>query len=260
MKSFRILTVFLVCFLYVVSLKTTAFAQDQQIVAGAGPSTEICKLFFSDFNHLTGNNNYSFTVMDGSVKHKGGILNSDRFLFGRTGRPLTEKEKALGKEQIFLAKVPIAFAKGLEVDTSQLTMKNIEQIFKREITNWNELGGSDAPILLVGREPSEALFMTLKGDHSFFNNLAFDKVFKKDHEVVNFLSSPLGRHAIAFGARPNFPTPNLLQVDNFSAGVKVGLVYDLSNKEHPVVKKAQEYAGSQEWAKHVRQTDMLAVK
>jgi hypothetical protein len=258
MKSSRLPTAWFTLII-VLLLSTTAYAQNKQIVAGAGPSTEICKLFFSDFDSSIDGKEYSFTVMDGSVKHKGGILNSDKFLFGRTGRPLTDKEKALNKEQIFLAKVPITFAKGLEVNIAQLTMKDIERIYLREVTNWKTLGGPDAPILLVGREPSEALFMTLKEDYSFFKGLKFDKVFKKDHEVVKYLSSPLGRYAVAFGAKPNFPKPNILDVNDFSEGVKVGLVYDLKNSEHPVVKKAQEKAASKQWIEKVMSTEMLPV-
>jgi len=112
---------------------------DEQIVAGAGPSTEICKLFFEKLNQLDkAKSGYNLAVKDSSVKHKGGILNSEKFLFGRTGRPLARKEKALGKDQIFLAKGPISFAKGLEVDLDQTDMsrsgKYIPGILPRGMT------------------------------------------------------------------------------------------------------------------------------
>jgi len=258
--SLRFYASIYVCFISLLMLNTPAFAQNKQIVAGAGPSTKICKLFFAEFNQLDGINDYSFSVMDGSVKHKGGILNSDRYLFGRTGRPLTKAEKALNKEELFLAKIPIAFAKGLEVNVSQLSMEDISKIFTGKIKNWQEVGGPNAPILLVGREPGEALFITLKEQYPFFKNVAFKAVFKKDHEVVNFLTSPLGRHAIAFGAKPNFSEFNLLKVTNFSSGVNVGLVYDLKNEDNPIIQKAIKFAGSKEWSELVKETDMLSVR
>lgn len=245
---------------YIISFSlfsTNAFAQEKQFVAGAGPSEEICKLFFSQFNKLDGVGNYEFLVMEGSVKHKGGLINSDSYLFGRTGRPLSEKEKALGKEQIFLAKVPIAFAKGLEVDVSQLSMEDLEKIFTRTIMNWKEVGGPDAAILVVGREESEALFMTLKEEYPFFKDVKFDRIFKKDDEVVNFLSSPGGKYAIAFGAKPNFTPYNLITVGDFSTGVRVGLVYDLKNKNNPVIQLAERYADSSDWKEMVDKTAML---
>jgi len=176
-----------------------AAAQERQIVAGAGPSEEICKLFFTKFNELEGVEDYRFFVMEGSIKHNGGILNSNKYLFGRTGRPLKEEEKALGKKEIFLGQVPIAFAKGLEVNVSKLTMEQIEKIFTGQIKNWQDVGGQDAAILLVGREPTEALFLALKEEYPSFKEVQFEKTFNRDDEVTQFLSSPYGRHAIAFG-------------------------------------------------------------
>lgn len=254
---------FLILFASLFSLSlfaTHAFCLDTQIVAGAGPSTKICKLFFTEFNQLDGVQGYKFLVMDGSVKHKGGILNSDKYLFGRTGRPLTAEEIALGKEQIFLAKVPIAFVKGLEVNVPPLSMDDIQKIFTREITNWSDLGGPDATILLVGREQTEALFMSLKEEYPVFKNVTFDKKFKKDDGVIQFLSSPLGKHAIAFGAKPNFSKYNLLEVEGFASGVSVGLVYDVKNKDNPMIKLAEEYAASSDWTNEVDKTPMLIIK
>ena len=235
-----------------------AIGQESQVVAGAGPSTEICKLFFDKFNKLEGAKSHTFSVMEGSVKHKGGILNSDNFLFGRTGRPLTEDEKALGKEEIFLAKVPVSFAKGLEINIDRLSMEEITKIFTKDIVNWKDVGGPEVPILLVGREPSEALFMSLKNEYPFFKEVTFEKVFKKDHEVVKFLTSPPGKNAIAFGAKPNFTEFNILNVEGFSSGVSVGLVYDLKNADSPIVQLAKDYATSLAWGKEVTKTSMLS--
>ncbi len=242
-----------------VCLVNPAFAIESQIVAGAGPSTKIVDMFFKDFSKLPVCADYRFTIMERSVKHKGGIQNSDSFLFGRTGRPLNADESALGKEEIFLAKVPIAFAKGLEVKVSSLTMAQVEQIFTRKITNWSKVGGPDAKIVLVGRESTEALFKVLKADYPSFKSARFDKTFKKDHEVVKFLTSAQGRYAIAFGAEPNFTKFNLLKVKSFSSGVQLGLVFDNKNSAHPVILEAQKYAGSADWKKQVKTTKMLPV-
>lgn len=252
------LFLFLLVLLFTV-LVNPALAIDKQIVAGAGPSTKIVDLFFEDFSKQPACANYNFTIMERSVKHKGGIQNSDAYLFGRTGRPLNAKEMALGKDDIFLAKVPIAFSKGLEVKTSPLTMVQIEQIFSREIVNWAKVGGPDAKIVLVGREPTEALFLALKEEYPAFNKVKFDKIFKKDHEVVKFLTSPQGRYAIAFGAEPNFKKFNLLEVNDFTSGVKLGLVVDNKNHQHPVVMAAQKYAQSPEWKNQVKKANMLPV-
>lgn len=248
------------CLFCVLSTTNLAFSLENQIVAGAGPSTEICKLFFDKFNKLSEPEGYKFNVMDGSVKHKGGLLNAEKYLFGRTGRPLTDKEKALNKEQIFLAKVPITFSKGLEVGVDSLTMDEVTKIFSKEIVNWKEVGGVDAPILLVGREPTEALFMTLKNEYPFFSQMEFQEIFKKDNEVMTFLTSPAGRHAIAFGAKPNFKIHNQLKVEGFESGVSVGLVYDNKNADSKIIQLAKEYSASQDWKDEVAKTSMLNIE
>ena len=46
----------------------------------------------------------------------------------------------------------IAMIVNNENTVSDLTIEQIASIYKGEITNWNEVGGSDAPIVLIGRE------------------------------------------------------------------------------------------------------------
>ncbi len=241
------------------ALPVSALAHHDQIVAGAGPSTKVAELFFQHFSKDPACKDYTFSVMPSSIKHKGGLLSSDKYLFGRTGRPMTAEEKALGKSELLLARVPIAFASGLESEANHLTLEQLKQVYTRKVTNWKELGGNDAPILLVGREAGEALFMILKEKYSFFQQVKFDKVVKRDHEVVKFINSPLGANAIGFGAKPNFQLYNLLPVEGFSAGVALGLVYDNKNADDPIIKAAIEYAKSAEWKALLKNLDMLPV-
>lgn len=135
----------------------------------------------------------------------------------------------------------------------------MEQIYTRKITNWKQLGGKDATIVLVGREEGEALYSELQKQNRVFNNLQFDQVFNKDHEVVKFLGSPAGAHAVSFGAKPNFEAYNLLAVKGFSAGVALGLVYDLENRDNKIIKAARKYAKSRTWKKQLKRIDMLPV-
>lgn len=222
-------------------------ATQYQLVAGAEPSTKIAELFFQSFSKDPVCRDYVFSVMEKSINHKGGILSSDKFLFGRTGRPLSSAEKTLGKEEILLGKVPIVFAKGLETQTDRISLKQLELILTRKITNWKQVGGISAPILLVGREKTDALLCALKKDYPFFNNIEFDIVFNKGSDVVKFLQSPAGATAISFGAKPNIPSYNLLTVDNLSSHSTLGLVFDLKNSENPVIIAAQKYARSAAW-------------
>lgn len=239
-------------------ITSTAMALDKQVVAGAGPSTKVVELFFSKFCLQPCAQGYEFVVPPMSTKHAGGIKNSGQYLFGRTGRPLNSKELGLNKKEIYLAKVPIAFAMGDGSKIRSLSMDQVKKIFLGEISNWKELGGPDVDIVTVGREPTEALFTELKGEYPFFKDAKFDVIYKKDHQVVEFLKSPVGQFAIAFGAEPNFSEVSTLEIDGgFEAGVRLGLVYDQTNQDHPLIKAASDYAKTDEWHNLVAQASLI---
>ena len=137
------------------------------------------------------------------------------------------------------------------------SMSELERIYRKKITNWKEVGGPDAPITTVGREENEAIFSEMKKYYFFFRQASFDKTFNLDNEVIDFLRTPSGRYAIAFGAAPNCWGMNILTIkEGLRAGVRVGLVYDLKNLDHALVKVAQEYAASDEWRNVIKKSQL----
>lgn len=236
------------------------FALEKQMVMGAGPSTAVTALFFEHFSKTDAAKGYQFEVVPRSIKHAGGIKASNKYVFGRTGRPLNEKEKALNKRDLFIARIPLSIVVGRSADVDALSLKQLEKIFTGKITNWKEVGGADHEIIVVGREKTEAAFGVLKKHYPFFKGSNFTKVFTRDHQVVNFMKSKQGQYAISFGARSNFEDQYHLQVKNFEVGVSLGLVYDLSNAQHPLVKSAQAFALSATWNKIVSNSDFLPPK
>ncbi len=71
---------------------------------------------------------------------------------GLASRSLKDEEKAKGAVEHIVALDGVAVVVNLENDVTDLTVEQIAQIFTGEITNWSELGGSDAPIAVYGRE------------------------------------------------------------------------------------------------------------
>jgi len=71
---------------------------------------------------------------------------------GLSSRSLKEEEKAEGLMETVLAYDGIAIIVNPENPVSDLTMEQIASIFTGEITNWSEVGGKDAEIVLIGRE------------------------------------------------------------------------------------------------------------
>ena len=257
MKGLRffILSLFLAVFLPV-----PAGSVEIEMVAGAGPSTQIVSIFFKEFSKLPAADGYEFLVPRRSTKHAGGILASGSYLFGRTGRPFNAEEKQQGKEEIFLAKIPISFVVGSRVGIKQITEKQLAAIYTGEITNWKSLDGPDARIYLVGREKTEAALNELLLSYRFLARANFDKILIRDHQVVNFIESFEGKFGLAFGVKPNFKSKYLLDVAQLKAGLKVGLVYDVKNRQHPLVAAVKEYAASSAWHEIVLQNDFLVVE
>ncbi len=221
--------------------------QRTEPVYGAGPSTQIVSLFFEYFAKRPEAEGVGFLVPERSTKHAGGIRASNQYLFGRTGRPLTEQEKARNKFEIYLGRVPVGFVTSPAVTLPPLTSADIEKIYSGEVPNWSGLGGPDAPVVLVGREKTEAVLLVLSKYFPSLIDADYHQTFKRDHAVVNFLSSPAGRYAIGYGAVSNFDGLNVVELQGPALGVNVGLVVDKRNLNDPLVEAVERYADSEEW-------------
>ena len=71
---------------------------------------------------------------------------------GLASRSLKTEEAESGLTETILAYDGIAVIVNLENPVSDLDVQTIAKIYTGEITNWSEVGGNDAEIVLVGRE------------------------------------------------------------------------------------------------------------
>ncbi len=71
---------------------------------------------------------------------------------GLSSRSLKDAEKESGLVETVLAYDGIAMIVNPENPVSDLDVETIAKIYRGEITNWSEVGGKDAPIVLIGRE------------------------------------------------------------------------------------------------------------
>ena len=71
---------------------------------------------------------------------------------GLSSRSLKDAEKAEGLSQTILAYDGIAIIVNPENPVEELSLEQIAKIYTGEITNWSEVGGKDAQIVLIGRE------------------------------------------------------------------------------------------------------------
>lgn len=71
---------------------------------------------------------------------------------GLSSRDLKDEEKAKGLEGTVIAYDGIAMIVNPENTVEDLTIPEIAKIYTGEITNWKDVGGEDAEIVLIGRE------------------------------------------------------------------------------------------------------------
>ena len=71
---------------------------------------------------------------------------------GLSSRSLKDEEKSQGLQETVLAYDGIAIIVNPENPVTDLSLEQIAKIYTGEITNWKEVGGNDAEIVLIGRE------------------------------------------------------------------------------------------------------------
>ena len=240
----RILAIFLLALFPVIF---QAHAKEIISITGAGPSIDITEKFVSVLRENPWiEDRYQFRLDPLSTKHAGGIKNTKQHLFGRTGRPLTADEKVIGRDEIFLAKIPTVFVTSRSVGIERITLEELRSIYDRSIANWSRLGGKDIPIFLIGREKSESIFLQLKQTYPFFNSARFDIILHNDTAVKNYLKYS-SKNGLAFGSAPNLIPYHQIQVEGMNLARKVGFVFDINNRSHPLIKIVIDNAESKQW-------------
>lgn len=71
---------------------------------------------------------------------------------GNSSRNLKDTEKAAGAVENVVAIDGIAVCTHKDNTVTNLTVQQLKDIYTGKVTNWSELGGKDAPIIVVGRE------------------------------------------------------------------------------------------------------------
>jgi phosphate transport system substrate-binding protein len=92
-------------------------------------------------------------------------LIANRVEIGNSSREMKEKEYALAKENGVVPVEVVIAIDGLSViinaglPIKSLTLEEVGKIFRGEISNWNVLGGPNAPISLYGRQPNSGTYV-----------------------------------------------------------------------------------------------------
>ena len=148
-KRMAALALGIVC---VMSILTGCENQNTGIVSTDG-STSMEKVIGS-LKETFENENKGITVTYNPTGSGTGItaVAEGRCDIGLSSRNLKEEETAKGLTGTILAYDGIAVIVNPENPVSDLSLENISKIYTGEITNWKDVGGNDAEIVLIGRE------------------------------------------------------------------------------------------------------------
>lgn len=98
------------------------------------------------------NNGVTFTYNPTGSSSGIKAVQEGRCDIGLSSRALKAEEEAQGLKATVLAYDGIAVIVNPENTVEDLTVEQIAAIYKGEVTNWSEVGGIDADIVLIGRE------------------------------------------------------------------------------------------------------------
>ncbi len=98
--------------------------------------------------------NPDVTITYESIGSSAGVKNANEgvSMLGTSSRELKKEEKAWGMNEVVIAFDGIAVVTHPSNGIADLTMDQIKGIFTGTITNWSEVGGADAEIVVVSRE------------------------------------------------------------------------------------------------------------
>lgn len=165
-------------------------------VSGSGSASPIVEELAAEFSALHPEVSFEF----GSGTNTGGGVQgvADGTLdLGVANRPLKPEEEALGVGYNVFASDAIVFAVRLPNSVTSLTTEQVQSLYSGEATDWSQLGGDSAAVVLLGRDPDESavklMFEPVMGDHPVADSLT---VLERSSEMLSALDSTPG--AIGF--------------------------------------------------------------
>ncbi|WP_246169809.1 phosphate ABC transporter substrate-binding protein [Alkalibaculum sporogenes] len=122
-----------------------------EIVGGGSTSTKnIMEATGEEFTAINPDVIFEYNSTGSSDGVKG--ADEGTYAIGTASRQIKEEEKASNLTEKVFAFDGIAVIVHPDNDIQDITIEQIAKVYKGEIVNWSELGGEDAPIVVVSRE------------------------------------------------------------------------------------------------------------
>ncbi len=292
MKKLLITSIICLCLLL---LLTPSLVFSATFIQVKGSDTEVNVVQRLAESFMKKNPNYSVAVTGGgSGVGIAAIINKTTDL-SNASRPMKDSEIAQAKANK-VNPIGVVFAvDGLSVilnpknTVKSLTVDQIGQIYRGELTNWKQAGGPDLPITLYGRQPNSGTFVffreaVVRGDYAnkmnqMNGNAQILEAVKKDAGGIGYVGigyvvddsgkvvpgiqvcdvakdsrskafSPLKLENIMNGSYP-LTRPLYQYFDgNNRAKVEAFIKYELSPEGVAIIRKDGFYPLTEQWKKH----------
>ncbi len=186
------------CFLLLICLLLSgpAIARGQQLtVCGTGDSQALLRALAAGYS--ASHPEVSIKVPE-SIGSSGGIHDAGigKCDFGRVARPIKDKEKVYNLNYKLFAYTPVVFVTNRSVGLRDISTRQVIALLSGKITNWQQLGGKDAPVFIAIRyhgdsnrtalEKNIPALKALKnwtGTYTYSVPEAVDAVVRHDHTL-----------------------------------------------------------------------------
>ncbi|HEX2655564.1 MAG TPA: substrate-binding domain-containing protein [Xanthobacteraceae bacterium] len=180
------------------ALGTTGFADNLPVV-GTGDGIEIVRALGAAY---TAEEMQTHIIVPPSIGSGGGLaaVGADKEVIARVARPLTESERTLGLVATPVFRLPSAFFVHRSTGVTNVTSRQLADIYAGKITNWQELGGENQRIKVVRREDADSTLTVLRQSMPGWKDLSITEKSKTavtTQEAVDTVKDVEG--AIGFG-------------------------------------------------------------
>jgi phosphate transport system substrate-binding protein len=141
-------------------LQALAGASELSVV-GTGDGIELLRALGAAYS---ADNPQTAILVPPSIGSGGGLaaVGGDKEVLARVARPLTDSERALGLVSTPMFRLPSAFFVHRGADVSNLTARQLADIYAGKIVNWAEVGGANLRIKVVRREEADSTLTVLR--------------------------------------------------------------------------------------------------
>src|SRR4029077_10730030 len=115
-----------------------------------------------------------------SIGSGGGLaaVGGDKEVLARVARPLTDSERALGLVATPMFRLPSAFFVHRGANVTNVSARQLADIYAGRIVNWSEVGGANMRIKVVRREEADSTLTVLRQSMPGWKDLAITEKSK----------------------------------------------------------------------------------